>query len=229
MSRVLKIGHRGAAGYEPENTLRSFRKAIALGADMIECDVRLCRSGEPVVFHDSRLNRTTNGHGLVSKKAIGELKTLDAGKKEQIPMLAEVIRAFHGKVKFNIELKGRQTAGPVAAILQIAFRKGQAKPDDFLISSYRRAELKTIRPLLPQIKIGLITGWILLPDSLSFAKKIQAYSIHLNRRTATESLLSKIRRQNFKAFAFTVNNPPDITRLKALGIDGIFSDYPDRI
>ncbi len=110
---VLRIGHRGAAGHAPENTLDSFRKAVELECDMTELDVHVCASGEVVVIHDETLDRTTDGKGQVSDHKLSELKQLDAGNGEEIPTLAEVLMLLKDKVMLNIELKGLGTAKPV--------------------------------------------------------------------------------------------------------------------
>ena len=108
--KLLKISHRGACGYEPENTLASFKKAIEINADMIELDVHVCKTGEVVVIHDEKVNRTTNGKGYVSQKNLESLKKLDAGKGKKIPTLIEVLDLVNKRVKVNIELKGKKTA-----------------------------------------------------------------------------------------------------------------------
>ncbi len=110
---VLRIGHRGAAGHEPENTLLSLNKAVELGCDMTEIDVHVCASGEVVVIHDEEVYRTTNGTGFVSQMSLDALKALDAGKGESIPTLEEVLSALKGRIQLNIELKGEGTPVPV--------------------------------------------------------------------------------------------------------------------
>lgn len=192
MTRVLKIGHRGAAGYEPENTLRSFQKATELGADMIELDVQKCQSGELVVVHDFWLNRTTNGHGLVAHKTLKQLKLLDAGRGEKIPTLPEVVAGFVHKVSLNIELKGKHTAAPVAEIVRDWAREKTGAEDQFLLSSMKRSELETARQLLPHVRLGIITGRFWPLGLLKFAQKIRAYSIHLSFSTVTKALVTKM-------------------------------------
>ena len=98
---VTKIGHRGAMGYAPENTLKSFKKALELNVDAIELDVYICKSGELVVIHDDKVNRTTNGKGYVAEKTFKELRALDAGEKEKIPELKEVFDLVNKKVNIN--------------------------------------------------------------------------------------------------------------------------------
>lgn len=121
---VVKVGHRGAAGHEPENTLRSFRRAMELGADMVELDVHLCGSGELVVIHDETVDRTTDGTGEVAKMTLDEMRALDAGKGERIPTLQEVIDLATGRMDINIELKGLGTAGPALEHIEDAVDNG---------------------------------------------------------------------------------------------------------
>ncbi len=134
---MLRIGHRGACGYEPENTLRSFNRALQLRVDMVELDVHVCRSGEIVVIHDSKVDRTTGGTGYVADKTLDELRTLDAGKGEKIPTLQEVLTLVNRKVKVNIELKGTGTAKPVFQLLEKHVRELGWSYGDFLISSFK--------------------------------------------------------------------------------------------
>ena len=115
---VLRIGHRGAAGRAPENTLFSFEKAVLLGCDMTELDVHLCRSGEIVVIHDETVDRTTDGSGRVSDLTLNELKLLNAGQGEAIPTLYEVLSLLRDMISLNIELKGLGTAKPVSDLVK---------------------------------------------------------------------------------------------------------------
>ncbi|HOS41511.1 MAG TPA: glycerophosphodiester phosphodiesterase family protein, partial [Spirochaetota bacterium] len=141
MDSFLVIGHRGACGYEPENTLRSFEKAIALGAHMVELDVHRCRTGELVVIHDNRLERTTNGSGYVAEKTLDELRALDAGGGERIPLLREVVERVGVRAAINIELKGAGTAGPVSELIERTVGSGGYDTSHFLVSSFDHREL----------------------------------------------------------------------------------------
>lgn len=113
----LIVGHRGASGYEPENTLLSFERAIAMGVDMIELDVYVCKTGQLVVMHDDTINRTTNGKGKVMELTWDTLKKYDAGKGEHIPLLSQVFDLVNKRIIINIELKGPHTAKPVAELI----------------------------------------------------------------------------------------------------------------
>ena len=115
---MLIIAHRGASGYEPENTLRSFRKAIGLKSDAIELDVQLTKDNKLVVIHDETVNRTTNGKGKVKDLTLRELRKLDAGKGEKVPTLEEVFNLVKRKVKIHVELKGNNIAKPVNDLIK---------------------------------------------------------------------------------------------------------------
>ena len=114
---MLKIGHRGAPGDEPENTLRSFKKALSLGVDMIECDVHLTKDGKVVVIHDPTLERTTNGKGKVRDLTLKQLQKFDAGKREKISTLEEVITLVKGKCLLNIDVKDPRVIDNVVDII----------------------------------------------------------------------------------------------------------------
>jgi glycerophosphoryl diester phosphodiesterase len=225
---MQKIGHRGAKGYEPENTLASFRKAIQLGVDAIELDVHALNDGTLVVIHDKKVNRTTNGKGYVSKKTLQELKNLNAGKGEQIPTLQEVLDCAERKVQVNIELKGKDTALPASQIIKSYVKNKGWKYSDFLVSSVNYNELRTFREFLPQVRLGLvILGIFIHPDR--YVNELHAYSVHPYVKFVRRSLVEKLHKKGLKVFVYTVNSTKDIEKMKSLGVDGIFSDYPERI
>lgn len=225
---ILKIGHRGVMGHEPENTLRSFAKALELNVDMIELDVYVCRSGELVVIHDDKVDRTTHGHGYVIEMSFDELRQLDAGKGEKIPTLSEVLDLVNRQAKVNIELKGPGTAKPVYKLLKDYIDTKGWQHDDFLISSFNHYELQRMKDMDAEFKIGaLITG---IPIGYAaFAEKLNAYSVNLCIEFINEEFVQDAHQRGFKVFVWTVNDQDDIERVKELGIDGIFSNYPDRL
>lgn len=233
---VLKIGHRGAMGYEPENTLRSFKKAIELNVDMIEFDVHVCKTGELVVIHDDKLDRTTNGKGDVFDNSFQELRKLNAGKGEKIPLLQEVLEVLNlvdknlnvKKVKLNIELKGKGTATPVFEVIETYVREKGWSYNHFLISSFNHYKLKKFNKLNPKVKISVLTEKI-SNEVVKFAEKINAYSINISIEFINKKFVQDAHKRGLKVFVWTVNNADDIERMKQLNIDGIFSDFPDRI
>jgi glycerophosphoryl diester phosphodiesterase len=224
---MIAIAHRGASGYEPENTLAAFKKALELGVDMVELDVYVLEDGNVVVIHDKKVNRTTNGKGYVRNKTVNELKQLDAGNGETIPTLQEVLDLVKRKAKVNIELKGKGTAQPVSNILKEYIQKKGWNYTDFLVSSFDHNELRAFTQLLPQILIGvLIIGIFVQFDKY---KKMNAYSVHMWSKLVRKSLIEKAHKRGLKLFVYTVNNSNEIKKMKDLGVDGIFSNYPDKI
>ncbi|HLA26136.1 hypothetical protein A3C29_03005 [Candidatus Daviesbacteria bacterium RIFCSPHIGHO2_02_FULL_40_16] len=228
---MLRIGHRGACGYAPENTLKSFQKAIDLGVDMIELDVQLCKSGELIVMHDDTVNRTTDGSGFVKKIKLKNLKKLDAGEEERIPTLEEILNLVDRRVKVNIELKGPKTAKPVMKLIEEYVKKKRWNLDDFIISSFSRRELKKARSINPLIQIGFLISRFQLLDHwwLSFAKKIRANFIGPSLKIISKRLIRKAHKQGLRVYIWTVNESKDIERMRKWEADGVFSNFPDKI
>ena len=221
---VLKIGHRGAAGHAPENTLKSFMAAIGLGCDMIELDVHLCASGEVMVIHDDTVDRTTNGSGQVSELSLDELKRLDAGAGEQVPTLVEVLDLLKDRVLLNIELKGLGIAEPVYRILTL---KGW-RNEDFMVSSFNWGMLREYRDLNLNARLGVLS-FNNHEEALAYAQIIDADSINLYHKLLSQEYVDEVHRNGFKIYPWTLNNAEDIKNAINLGVDGIISDYPDRI
>jgi glycerophosphoryl diester phosphodiesterase len=228
---MLKIGHRGACGYAPENTLSSFQKALDLGADMVEFDVHVCNSGEVVVIHDETVDRTTNGSGRVIDKNLDELKFLNIKTEEKIPTLEEALDFIDKKIKVNIELKGRGAAEPVLRIInKYVTEKGWAK-DSFYISSFSRKEVMDFKKANNSFKCSYIVSkriWKRL-GFLHFSIRHKFYSINIPLILASKKLIDKIHRAGLKVFVWTINEKADIEKMKNLEVDGIFSNFPDRI
>lgn len=225
---MIKLGHRGARGHEPENTLRSFKKAMELGANMIEFDVHVCSSGEVVVIHDEELERTTNGKGKVAEKTLIELKELDAGKGEKIPTLEEILDFIDRKCRLDIELKGKGTPKPVADILEKSLEQGW-KPGDFLVTSFEHETLlKPFHDECPKIPIGLLFRKI-PEDFADKALAMDAELVALYHKNVTPETIKKAHSKGLKVIVWTVNEKEDMDKLKRWGADGIGSDFPDRL
>ncbi len=200
------------------------RRAIELGAQAIEIDVRMCE-GEIVVIHDGKVDRTTNGRGWVGRKTFAALRKLDAGKGEQIPTLAEVFDAVDRRAWVNVELKGRGTAGPVTKLIDEYVHARGWSYDDFLVSSFNRKELQQLAGT--PIPLGILFA----RQPRGFAKlaaRLGATSINIHLRRATRKLIARIQESGLRVFVYTVNEPKDIARIRANGADGIFTDFPDR-
>jgi glycerophosphoryl diester phosphodiesterase len=225
--QLFCFGHRGASGHEPENTIRSVRKALELGAGGIEVDGYFA-DGQLVVIHDDTLNRTTNGHGRVMKKTFTYLRSLDAGLGERIPTLAEIFDAVNRRAVINVELKGAQTAAPVAMLIAEYVNRRGWRYEDFLVSSFDHPRIREVKQLCPKIRIGALFSKT--PRGLAkSAESLGAWSLHASKRCVTPALVADAHRRGLKIFAFTVNKPKDIARMKMLGVDGVFSDFPERV
>jgi glycerophosphoryl diester phosphodiesterase len=225
---IIKVGHRGAAGYEPENTLRSFEKAIELGVDMVELDVYVLKSGELMVIHDDTVDRTTNSKGKVEDKTLSELKELDAGRGEKIPTLDEVLDLVDKRAEVNIELKGSNIAKPVSDMIEHYVEDNGWKYDDFLVSSFNHGELKKFKEISPKVKIGLLVEEI--PDGfINFAKNFDAWSVNVSIKFITQEFADKTHENGLKVYVWTVNTPDEIEKTKSLNADYICSDYPEKI
>lgn len=221
-----KIGHRGAAGYEVENTSKSIKKALELQVDMIELDVRRCASGELVIFHDARVNRITNGKGAISKITLAELKQLRTNDGQEILTLSEALEVIDGRCWVNLDIKSRYITKALVAIIHQCVESKKWRLRQFLISSFNHKELLRIKKLEPDLKIGLLYNRY-MRSVLRRATKMSVYSVHFNAHHLKKHLIESLRFHGIKSFAWTVNDHYDARRAYKLGIDGIISDFPD--
>ena len=219
---MLKIGHRGAKGCEPENTLISFEKAIDLNVDGIELDVHLSSDGEIMVIHDKTIDRTTNGKGFVKNFTSSQLKELE------IPTLIEVLDLANRNCFVNIELKGIGTAKPVIELIKHYILEQNWIYTDFLVSSFDWKMLEEVQLLNPKIRIGVLTEESILA-ALAFAKNIKAFSIHPNYKFLTKETVALMQKNGFEVYPWTVNSIEDIQKIKSFNVNGIISDFPDKI
>jgi glycerophosphoryl diester phosphodiesterase len=223
---VLVIGHRGAAAHAPENTLASFRKALELGADMIELDVHLSSDGELVVIHDDTLDRTTDGFGPVSSMTLSDLRELDAGGGERVPMLREVLELIGGQCGVDIELKGEGTAGPVASMLRRSVDEGPFAPGSLLVTSFNPIELMEFAPLCPEVRIGILVEGV--PEGVvEVGGHLAVRTIGLDHRFMTEEVVRECIRAGFEVHAWTVNDMERARMLIGWGVGAIITDRPE--
>lgn len=228
MNKPLVIGHRGAMGHETENTLASVQKALDLGVDMIEIDVFNVQSGETVVFHDDTVNRLSNAGGKIEEYNYFTLQRLILDGNHKIPLLQDVLKLIDHKVRLNIELKGAGTTDRVNFITNYYIEKKGWTLDDFLISSFKWDELREMRKINPDIPIAILTGDDPV-NAIAIAKELKAEAINPSFRMLTEENSAKIKDSGFKIYTWTVNEPEDIMAMKNLGVDGIISNYPERV
>ncbi len=225
---MLRIGHRGAMGHAPENTLVSFQKALELKVDMIELDVQLCKTGELVVIHDLTVDRTTNGIGYVSELTLEELKHLDAGEGQSIPLLVEVLDVIDRKAKVNIELKGKGTAEKVGQLIYEYIKNNGWSQDDFIVSSFDHQELKLFKQGYPKIPVGLLI-YHLPYDLAQPAEDFKAQYLNASLAFYSKELVVDAHERGIQVLIYTVNEEKDIERCRKDGVDGVFSNYPDRV
>jgi glycerophosphoryl diester phosphodiesterase len=223
---MLVFGHRGAAGHEPENTLRSIRKAIELGTHWIEIDVYAVE-GELVVIHDETLERTTNGTGRVVEQSLSHLRSLDAGGGEQIPLLSEVLDVIAGCAGLNVELKGDDTELLVAAALNECIQHGWS-PRQLMVSAASLAHLVLLREAAPQLSLGQVIEDN-LERGLAAAAELGLFSVHPAHEAVESTAVRQAHALGMRVFPYTVNEYVDIQRMRQLAVDGVFSDFPDRV
>jgi glycerophosphoryl diester phosphodiesterase len=181
-----------------------------------------------IVIHDEQLERTTNGSGYVRDKSLAYLRSLDAGKGQRIPTLREVLDSVDRRAGINVELKGPKTAGLAASLIEEYVTERQWNYEQFIVSSFNRRQLKKVKKLNPQIRIGILID---LPRRhyAIFARRYDAHSVHVQINLASARFIARAHERGLKVFVYTVNSSEDIERLQALGVDGIFTDFPELV
>jgi len=231
---VLVIAHRGASGNAPENTLAAFRKAVALGATFIETDLQLSRDARFVAIHDATVNRTTNGQGAVHDMTLTDLRKLDAGSwfgsefaGERIPTLEEIFEfSKKNDVVFYLEIKPGAAWGGEHALVS-ALRESGEIPRAVVIS-FDAAIVLNLRKIEPTLMTGLLyDGQIENP--LEKAVEIGARQVAVRGDLVTPALIAQAKKKDLQVVCWTVNHPAHMRMLAAAGVDGIMSDYPDRL
>ena len=224
----LIIGHRGAKGYVAENTIPSVNYAIDLGANGVEIDVFRCKSGEIVVFHDNNLSKILDVNLCIEDLDLKKIKSFRIENKYFIPTLEEILSLQIGDLILNIELKGKGTAIPTIELLQRYFKKNLLKKKNILVSSFDWDELLVLRSKSQKIPIGvLIDGNPLI--ALNFAKEVEAMSINSDYKYLNKKNVDLVNAKGYKLFPYTVNNEDEMKKLISIGVDGIITDYPDKL
>jgi len=236
MPSFKKIAHRGASGQYPENSRLAFENAIAAGADMIELDCQLSADGHVVVFHDERLARTTGARGKVYDKTLAQLRALDIGKwrkpafrGEKILTLEEALEIFAGNVDLCLEIKVAAGA-PTGIELKLLFILSHY---DYLertvISSFDYRSLARVRELAPEAALGVIHGAGIREDPIAAAERLAATSIHVQKQLAQREFCQRAWQAGLDLYVWTVNDRREIEMFIDLGVQGIFSDYPEKL
>lgn len=218
------IAHRGASALAPENTLAAFQLALDHGADGIELDVMLSGDGQLIVIHDDTVDRTTNGTGKVGEMSLPELKTLDAGGGEPLPTLQEVFERFGGKFLINVELKNYSSIFDRLPIAVAEHVKAFGLTDSVLISSFNPFNLPRFHRRVPEVKRGLLT----LPGKAmtGFQRLCRFDALHPFYEDVDAALVQTEHAKGRQVNVWTVDNPTEIKRLAALGVDMIITNDP---
>jgi glycerophosphoryl diester phosphodiesterase len=225
--KMICFAHRGASGHAPENTLLAIQKAIDMDAPWIEIDV-FCVDNELVVIHNERLEHTTNGTGYVWDQTLEQLRSLDAGKGQQIPLLQEVFDLVNCRAGINVELKAPGTAAPVVSMIGNYVTCHNWRYDQVLVSSFNHHELVAAKTLNPKIKIAPVIAGLPLHYA-RFAQEMGAYSVHISLGFVNRKFVEDAHNRGLSVFVYTVNHADDIKRMAKIGVDGVFTNFPELI
>ena len=241
----ITVAHRGASAYAPENTMPAFELALEMGADYLEIDVQMTKDGHLVAIHDDRVDRTTNGTGAVGSLTLAELEALDAGswfneaypiyakdtyREAKVPALRDIFDTFSRRVNYMLELKDPSLYPGIeekllALIDEFGVRNSTA------IHSFSAASLKKIHRLDERIPLYQLL-WYNWPAfiSQSSLEEIKTYAVGVspNYNRISPQYISKVRDAGLKIMPYTINYQTNMERAMSLGVNGIYTDYPDR-
>jgi glycerophosphoryl diester phosphodiesterase len=231
---VLAIAHRGASGYAPENTLAAFRRAVSQGVTFIETDLHLTRDAHFVAIHDEEVNRTTSGRGDVHHMTLAEIRRLDAGAwfasefaGERVPTLVEVLEfARKHDVVFYLELKPSGFWGGEHALISNLRESGEIPR--VVVISFDPSILAGLRKIEPTLMTGLLHDGK-IEDPFGKAEEIGARQLAVKGNLVTANFLKEAHKRDLQVVCWTINSPAHMRSLEAAGVDGIMSDYPDRL
>ncbi|MFI1418548.1 glycerophosphodiester phosphodiesterase [Streptomyces sp. NPDC020731] len=215
----LTIGHRGVMGVEPENTLRSFVAAQEAGLDVIELDLHLSKDGTLVVMHDTEVDRTTDGTGAIADKTLAELRALDAGRGERIPVFEEVLDAV--RAPLQAEIKDVRAARALAEVMN-----GRDLADRVEVSSFHDEAIAETARLVPGVRTALIASRY-GTDIVDRAVGAGASTVCLNIRRLTLEIVERARKAELRIVGWVVNTQDHLRLVRALGLDGATTDYPE--
>ncbi|MDT0467829.1 glycerophosphodiester phosphodiesterase [Streptomyces gibsoniae] len=215
----LIIGHRGVMGVEPENTLRSFVAAERAGLDLIELDLHLSKDGALVIMHDAEVDRTTDGTGPIAEKTVAELRALDAGLGERVPVFEEVLDAV--RTPLQAEIKDVAAARALAEVMHRRDLVGRVE-----VSSFQTDAITEIARLVPGVRTALIASRY-STDVVDDAVAAGAGTVCLNIRRLTLEVVEHARKADLRIVAWVVNTLDHLRLVRALELDGATTDYPE--
>lgn len=224
---MLVIGHRGASGYCAENTLSSIRHALALGADGVEFDVRAL-GRHLIVLHDDTLDRTTDGTGRYDDHDWATLREFKTAAGEPIPLLEEALLAALPAGIINVELKDPSAADRLIDYLSAECEHGRIEAERLLLSSFDTSATATLAARRGDMRLGILYDDGDFDAALERARAQDAWSLHLPLAALESSIIARAHADGLRVLVYTVNTHADLARCHDLGVDGVFSDYPDR-
>ncbi|MFG2640614.1 glycerophosphodiester phosphodiesterase [Streptomyces sp. NPDC048370] len=215
----LTIGHRGVMGVEPENTLRSFVRAEQSGMDVIELDLHLSKDGALVVMHDADVGRTTDGSGPIADKTLAELRELDAGHGERVPVFEEVLDAVRSPLQAEIK-----DAAAARVLAEVMIRRDLVGRVEVL--SFHDEALTEVTRLVPGVRTALVAEeWG--EDLVDRAKAVGAGALVLSIRNLTLETVEHAHREGLRVIGWVVNTQDHLRLVRALELDGATTDYPE--
>ena len=231
---IKNIAHRGFSGQYPENTLLAFQKALEAGADGNEFDVHLTRDGVPVIHHDEKLNRTTDGTGLIGDYTFDELRQLNAAARykgmfpvQRIPSLRDYFQMVNGtKVISNIELKTSVIHYPEIEKRVLELIDEFNCREEVIVSSFNHYSIQIFKKLAPDVQIGVLEeSWLIDPGE--YAKSLSAEWYHPEFHALTDETLQILRSHQIKINAWTIDEETDMRKAVAMKLDGVITNHPD--
>lgn len=216
------VAHRGASGYEPENTLRAFERAIEMGAPIMELDVHLSKNGDLVVIHDY----TTKDKKKVANLTTQELQAYDVGKGEHIPLLSQVFDQVNQRAIINVELKGAGTAAPVAKLINYYIKEKKWNPKSFMVSSFDHYRVQEFHRLAPSVPVGVIFEANPIGYALIATRAGAKYAV-AHHEFLTPEFIKDAHSRGIIVYSYTVNDKDTAQKLINMNIDGIITNYPD--
>lgn len=211
------IAHRGASFFEPENTLRAVERAIKMGADFVEVDVRKSKDNKLVIMHDPDVNRTTDGNGFVKDYTIQELKKLDAGKGETIPTLDEVITCVKDRVGLVIEIKEPGTEG------KILEKINENELENTILTSFYHKSVKNAVKMNPSINAGIIFACQPI-DVVQMVSNARANIIFPSYKYMNEDMVKQAQNEGISVYPWTIDDPEIFEKFVEMGVDSIVTN-----
>ncbi|WP_151736430.1 glycerophosphodiester phosphodiesterase ['Paenibacillus yunnanensis' Narsing Rao et al. 2020] len=244
--RVYTIAHRGASGYAPENTMPAFELALGMKADSVELDIHLTKDGIPVVIHDDTVNRTTNGKGYVKNMTLQQIEQLDAGSwfneaypmfaREsyagvRIPTLEQVFETFGKELHYVLEIKAPKPDRNIESIINDLIIEYDLE-DEVAIHSFSASSLRKFHKLNPDIPLYQLIwyDYTAARVSDSFLADVKTYAVGIgpNFQSISATYVAQVRKAGLKVIPYTVNYQVNMDKAYLWGVDGVYTNYPDR-